>query len=124
MKTLTVVLLTATTLLVACGGTVETSSCGPSGCTSSLSGPVSSQPVGGACRNDGECAGSMVCLTGAPNGYCTQGCRSSADCPTGGLCVSAGSRNICFKSCTSGSDCRPGYVCETLTNGKGICSER
>ncbi|MDX2008874.1 MAG: hypothetical protein SFW67_01710 [Myxococcaceae bacterium] len=99
---------------------VETSSCGPSGCTSSRSGSFSNQPVGGSCANDGECAGSMLCDTEAPNGYCLQlGCSSSSGCPSGGVCVSGTRSNFCAKGCSSSSDCRPGYVCSRFTNSNG-----
>ena len=108
-------------LLFACGGTVETSSCGPSGCTSSRSGSTGPQAIGGACSNAGECQGSMVCATGVPNGYCTQVCATSAQCPSGAICVGDSSGGSCLKGCSSSSDCRPGYSCQTLTNGKGVC---
>lgn len=122
MKLSYVVALVTSSFLVACGGgTVETSSCGPSGCTSSRSGSFTSQPVGGSCANDGECEGSLVCATDVPNGYCTSNCRSTADCPSASTCVGNPSGAVCYKNCTSSSDCRPGYTCSTLTNGKRVC---
>ncbi|MBE2253971.1 MAG: hypothetical protein IAE78_30870 [Myxococcus sp.] len=108
-------------LLTACGGTVETSSCGPSGCTSSRSGTFSAQPVGGSCANSGECEGSLLCAANAPNGYCTMSCTSTASCPSGSTCVGDSSAAVCLKNCSTSSDCRPGYSCKSLTNGKRIC---
>ncbi|MBL8919388.1 MAG: hypothetical protein JNJ54_11040 [Myxococcaceae bacterium] len=114
----------AVSTLLACGGTVETSSCGPGGCTSSRSGTFTSQPIGGSCANDGECSGSLRCDTSAPNGYCFQpGCSSSASCPSGGVCVESSSGNFCGKLCSSSSDCRPGLFCQRFTNSsRGWCT--
>jgi hypothetical protein len=120
MKRLSVLACVTSFVLVACGGTVETSSCGPSGCTSSRSGFSTSQPIGGSCANDGECQGSLLCATDVPNGYCTQRCRSTADCPVASTCVGTTSP-LCFKNCSGANDCRPGYECATLTNGKRVC---
>lgn len=122
MKITYVIALVTSSLLVACGdSTVETSSCGPSGCTSSRSGTFTSQPVGGSCANAGECQGSLVCATAVPNGYCTSSCSSTADCPSTSTCVAASSGGVCLKDCASASDCRPGYACVALKSGKRVC---
>jgi hypothetical protein len=116
--TFLIVLVVVLSTLSSCS--IETSSCGPSGCTSSRSGTATNQPVGGTCSNDGDCAGSMLCDTQVPNGYCVQlGCSSSSPCPTGGVCVVGSRTNLCAKSCNSNSDCRPGHTCSRFTNSSG-----
>ncbi|MCA3012166.1 MAG: hypothetical protein INH41_07170 [Myxococcaceae bacterium] len=121
---LVIVAVTLASSLSACS--VETSSCGPSGCTSSRSGSFSSQPIGGACANDGECAGSLRCDTAAPSGYCLQtSCSASTPCPGGGVCVADAQGNFCAKSCTSNNSCRQGYFCQRFRNASdGFCTYR
>lgn len=122
MNRLALVVIAITTLFTACGS-VETSSssCSGSTCTYTRNG-ATVQGVGGACSNDGDCAGSMRCDTSAPGGYCfQQGCSASSDCPTGGVC-SIGSPNVCIKRCTNSSDCRAGYRCVLFSNSNnGWC---
>jgi hypothetical protein len=116
-----VVVVAAAVVCAVSGCTVETSSCGPAGCTSSRSGVFTNQAVGESCASDGECAGSMLCATSWPGGYCFQGCCRST-CPSGGRCVMTNEGDVCLKSCTSSTGCRPGYICAALTNGAGsVC---
>jgi hypothetical protein len=84
-------------------------------------------PTGGACTQDGTCAGG-ICIHQAapgangcpgpatcwPGGYCTEGCGV---CAPGSACsvLSLNATTICLETCTTplGQDrCRNGYVCD------------
>lgn len=111
--------------------------CRPLGATGGL--PASTQvcgpplprtalsPIGGACLNDGQCAGSARCATNLPGGYCSMPCASDATvCGTSAVCVRTSSTDaFCFARCAAPgtqSSCRMGYSCKAL-EGKtfGAC---
>jgi hypothetical protein len=69
--------------------------------------------VGGACKTDSDCSGSLTCKTdanGYPGGLCTADCSSKA-CTTGNLCTTVSGQSICLQACSKDTDCRTGYAC-------------
>lgn len=73
----------------------------------------------------GTCAGGAICVTGFPNGYCTQSCITDA-CPLGSACTRFAEDNqVCLAVCTGPgagrSGCRAGYVCYADGTGAGVC---
>ena len=52
-------------------------------------------PVGGPCANNEDCTAGLICLTDAPDGYCTRECGGAEDC-TGGICHDG----FCFSGCS------------------------
>jgi hypothetical protein len=69
--------------------------------------------VGGACKTDSDCSGSLICKTdanGYPGGLCTADCSSKA-CTSGNLCTQLSTETICLQACTRDADCRTGYGC-------------
>ena len=96
--------------------------------TSSSSSSFSGQPIGGSCSDDGDCAGSAVCGTNYPNGYCFLGCTGQPSiCPSGSMCVSltGSTSSQCFQTCVTASDCRSGYKCGSVSGStRGVCLPR
>jgi serine protease len=86
------------------------------------------QPVGGSCSDDGDCAGSAVCGSNYPGGYCFLSCTGhSSICPSGSMCVSltGSSSSQCFQSCSTSGECRSGYTCAPVSgSSQGICLPR
>ena len=71
---------------------------------------------GAACTAATDCE-SGICITQAPDGYCTSVCSLAAqDCPAGGVCVNylnnTGDMGYCFVGCSQTSECRNGYTCQ------------
>ncbi|HEX9578979.1 MAG TPA: hypothetical protein VF993_14595, partial [Myxococcales bacterium] len=69
--------------------------------------------IGGACKTDSDCSGSLTCKTdanGYPGGLCTADCSSKA-CTSGNLCTQLSTETICLQSCSKDADCRTGYAC-------------
>ncbi len=71
---------------------------------------------GAACSAGTDCE-SGICITQAPDGYCTSICSLAAqDCPGDGVCVNyangAGDMGYCFDGCSQDTDCRSGYHCQ------------
>lgn len=71
--------------------------------------------IGGACSADLACGGA-TCLTGQPDGLCTElcdrTCPDRAGRPTT-FCVDLGFDNsgVCVLQCSSSAECRDGYAC-------------
>ena len=73
--------------------------------------PVGPQPIGGACRADGDCV-SGHCDLQVGGGYCIAGCSQNSDCPDGAACEQVGrGQGYCVALCSQNSDCRPGFSC-------------
>jgi len=68
--------------------------------------------VGGACRNNLDCAPGARCERGGqfPDGTCALPCRDHLDCPSGTACVDVAG-GICLVACISDLDCRVSYRC-------------
>jgi hypothetical protein len=79
--------------------------------------------VGGACRNDTECAPGARCQTGGdlPGGTCTLPCVTHFDCSSGSACIDKHG-GICLLACQNDSWCRPGYHCKSV-NDRGDGAE-
>jgi hypothetical protein len=69
--------------------------------------------VGGACRDDRDCA--RECLRGGdyPDGMCSVYCFDDRDCPAGTACIDK-SGGVCALYCDVNADCRRGYVCDDI----------
>jgi hypothetical protein len=93
--------------------------------SSSSSSSARGAPIGAACSTDGECAGSAICGTNWPGGYCLMTCTGAASvCPTNSLCTRLTGLNdsYCFDTCSTDRDCRGGYVCNPVNgSNKGVC---
>ncbi len=100
-----ILLLTAASLLTACGTT-----------------------VGDPCTTKAECGG-QICINReyTPGGYCSQQCTLGDDrtCPAGTTCIRDGQARdnpACFRTCSSPNDCRAGYECKAVKdNPKSVC---
>lgn len=68
--------------------------------------------VGGACRDDRDCA--ERCLRGGdfPGGTCSVWCGSDRDCPPGTYCIDK-EGGVCLLDCRDSRDCRGGYECSS-----------
>jgi hypothetical protein len=69
--------------------------------------------IGGACRDDFDCAAGSFCLRGIsyPQGTCTITCREDADCRGDSRCVEEGA-GVCLLACDVSEDCgRESYTC-------------
>jgi hypothetical protein len=53
-------------------------------------------PLGGTCADNDDCVAGLICLTDAPNGYCTRECDNAEDC-TDGVCHDG----FCFSGCSA-----------------------
>lgn len=77
-----------------------------------------SSPIGGACKNTGECGeGQFVfCYLPWDQGSCMAACgpNERAVCPTNSHCVNFGSFKRCLADCTTSAGCRTGYTCRNL----------
>lgn len=71
-------------------------------------------PVGAACAEDGACAGSMVCDSGAPGGYCRPRMCGEECAARGGICgLSSEVGARCWAPCPDEAP-REGYACAML----------
>ena len=66
--------------------------------------------VGGACRDDHDCAERCVDGGDFPDGTCTVNCRDDRDCPDGTWCIDV-KGGVCLLGCGRNDDCRGGYDC-------------
>jgi hypothetical protein len=67
--------------------------------------------VGGACRDDRDCAEFCVEGKSFPAGTCTVDCVDDYDCPGFAACVQK-EGGICLPMCELDRECRDGYSCK------------
>lgn len=65
--------------------------------------PPGNRSVGGACRDDFDCADR--CLEDWPGGFCTIECRDDRDCPASSVCTDHRG-GVCLLLCDSDRECR------------------
>ncbi len=69
--------------------------------------PGGKSPIGLGCSKPLECAGSAICLTDMPGGYCARlGCGAADPCDAGSSCVLRNGKPMCLKTCAADSECQ------------------